>query len=229
MGEIGKDDLKEGKTALVTGGTVRLGLAISERLRAAGWKVITTSHRPDAGADITVDLSEPLGAAKLYSAALSLLGGNPPEALINNAALLSGDDAAVECLNFTTPQKLTILMAGRETRRGAVVNILDAQMDARDSERSAKYGESKRALKEYTVRSAAMFAETLRVNAVAPGPVLVPVGVREKAGETLIGRPDPEDVAAAVEFLLQARATTGVVLPVDGGMHILQERMGENE
>ena len=67
-----------------------------------------------------------------------------------------------------------------------------------------------------------MFAQTLRVNAVAPGPVLAPTGVRERAHETLLGRPRPEDVARAVEFLLDAESTTGAVIPVDGGQHLLE-------
>ena len=114
------------KTVLVTGGTVRLGAAIAERLRAEGWRVLTSSHRADAGADIVADLAEPMGAVKLYSAAMNLLGGNPPEALVNNAALFTGDDAAIAAVNLESPKKLTTLMAGRETGVGAVVNVLDA-------------------------------------------------------------------------------------------------------
>ena len=57
------------KSVLVTGGTVRLGKAIADRLCAEGWRVITSSHRADAGADIVADLAEPMGAAKLYAAA----------------------------------------------------------------------------------------------------------------------------------------------------------------
>ena len=63
------------RTVLVTGGTKRIGKAISDALRADGWRVITSSHRADAGADIVADLAEPLGAAKLYSACLRMLGG----------------------------------------------------------------------------------------------------------------------------------------------------------
>jgi len=66
-----------------------------------------------------------------------------------------------------------------------------------------------------------MFADTLRVNAVAPGPVLAPEGVREAAGETPLGRPAPGDVAEAVAFLLDAAATSGCVVPVDGGQSLL--------
>ena len=203
------------RTALVTGGTVRLGRAIAETLRARGWTVLTSSHRADAGADLTADLSEPLGAARLYGAALRLLGGHPPDALVNNAALFTGDAAALAAVNFEAPRKLTMLMAGRETGRGAVVNVLDARS------RDGAYGESKRALREFTVQAAAMFLDTLRVNAVAPGPVLPPEDVHEKAGETPLGRPRPQDVADAVAFLLEAEATTGCIVPVDGGQGLL--------
>ena len=207
------------RSVLVTGGTTRLGLAIAERLRAEGWRVIASSHRADSGADIVADLPEPLGAAKLYAACLRLLGGNPPDALVNNAALFAGDDAALEAVNLVAPQKLTMLMAGRETGRGAVVNILDCRVLC-GAEGEGAYFRTKRALLDYTLKSAAMFAETLCVNAVAPGPVLAPTEVHEKAGETPFGRPAPEDVASAVSFLLGARATGGCVVPVDGGQSL---------
>ena len=207
------------RSVLVTGGTTRIGLAIAERLRADGWRVIASSHRADSGADIVADLSEPLGAAKLYAACLRLLGGNPPDALVNNAALFAGDDAALEAVNLVAPQKLTMLMAGRETGRGAVVNVLDCRVLG-GAEGEGAYFSTKRALLDYTMKSAAMFAETLCVNAVAPGPVLAPTEVHEKAGETPFGRPAPEDVASAVSFLLSARATGGCVVPVDGGQSL---------
>ena len=212
------------RTVLVTGGTTRLGLAIAERLRGSGWRVLTSSHRPDAGADFVADLSGPMGAARLYAAALGALEGRPPDALVNNAALFTGDDAAVESVGFSAPQKLTMLMAGRETGRGAVVNVLDAAVLSRSlaaTSASPRYMAAKRALFDYTIKSSVMFADTLRVNAVAPGPVFAPVGVHEKAGETLLGRPRPEDVAKAVEFLLGADSTTGAVIPVDAGQHLV--------
>ncbi len=213
------------KTALVTGGTARLGCAIADRLRADGWRVLTSSHRADAGADIVADLSEPMGAAKLYSEALRLLGGVPPDALVNNAGLFTGDDAAVEAVNLESPRKLTMLMAGRETGRGAVVNVLDAAVLSQSSwssQASPRYAATKRALHEFTAKAAVMFADTLRVNAVAPGPVSAPDGVHEKAAETLLGRPSADAVADAVAFLLSAESTTGCTIPVDGGQHLLE-------
>ena len=235
------------KSVLVTGGTVRLGAAIAERLRADGWRVLTSSHRADAGADLVADLAEPMGPAKLYAAAMKLLDGNPPDALVNNAALFTGDAAAIAAVNLESPKKLTTLMAGRETGVGAVVNILDSAVlgslesvgslepiglgaatlndpnpTLNDSKRS--YLASKRALLDVTRSAAATFAATLRVNAVAPGPVLAPTDVHVKAGETLLDRrPTPDDVAAAVSYLLNAESTTGVVIPVDAGQHLMSE------
>ena len=231
------------KSVLITGGTVRLGAAIAERLRAGGWRVLTSSHRADAGADIVADLAEPMGAAKLYAAAMKILGGNPPDALVNNAALFTGDAAAIAAVNLESPKKLTMLMAGRETGVGAVVNILDSVIlgslgsvgsivlgsatlsdpNPTLSDPKRPYLASKRSLLDFTRSSAAMFAETLRVNAVAPGPVLAPTDVHVKAGETLLGRrPTAEDVAAAVSYLLDAESVTGVVIPVDAGQHLIR-------
>lgn len=209
------------KSVVVTGGTVRLGLAISAKLREDGWEVITTSHRSDAGADIVADLSEPMGAARLFAAACAKLGGRPPDALVNNAALFTGDDATLRMVNLESPRKLTMLMAGREEGVGCVVNILDCRVlgDVAESQRGA-YADGKRELLEWTRKSAAMFSSSLRVNAVAPGPVMPPEGVHELAGETPLGRPTPEDVAAAVAFLLDARRTSGCVVPVDGGQSL---------
>lgn len=209
------------KSVLITGGTTRLGLAIAERARAEGWRVITSSHRANAGADIVADLSEPMGAAKLYAEAMKILGGYPPDALVNNASLYVGEDAAVEAIGFIAPKKLTMLMAGRETAgRGVVVNILDTKVLGAQLDESA-YLCAKTSLRDYTLTSAVTFADTLRVNAVAPGPVLAPTQVHEAAGELLVARPTPADVAAAVMYLLSAESTTGCIIPVDAGKHLL--------
>ena len=204
------------KSVLVTGGTIRLGKAIADALRRRGWRVVTSSHRADAGADVVADLSEPLGAARLYAAACAAAGGTL-DAIVNNAALFTGDDATLEAVNLEAPKKLTMMLAGREDAQGAIVNIVDLRP------RDNAYGRTKAELVAYTRKSAALFAGSLRVNAVAPGPVLAPVGVHESAGETLLDRrPTPEDVADAVAYLLDAQSVTGVVLPVDSGQHLVE-------
>lgn len=211
------------RSVLVTGGTVRLGEAIAARLGAAGWQVLTSSHRLDAGADLVADLADPSGATTLYAAALRLLGGRPPDALVNNAALLVGDEATLRRVNVDSPNRLTTLMATRETGVGAVVNVLDSSALREADGDETSYLATKRALLAATRRSAALFAATLRVNGVAPGPVLAPTDMHMKAGETLLDRrPAASDVADAVAYLLDAESVTGVVLPVDAGQHLLE-------
>ena len=208
-------------TVLVTGGVKRLGKAIAEALRADGWRVLVSSHRADAGADLVADLSAPSGPAKLYAAALAAA----PDlcAIVNNAALFDGDDATLEAVNLVAPRKLTTLLAGREDGVSSVVNILDSRTLGPDEADDSPYVGTKRALLADTRKFAALFAQTLRVNAVAPGPVLPPEGRYEPSGEMLLDRrPTPEDVAAAVVYLLSAESVTGVVLPVDAGQHLLQ-------
>ena len=228
------------KTVLVTGGVSRLGLAIAARLRADGWRVVASSHRPDSGADVVADLSEPLGAAKLYAAACAFLVVLPHlmwaftgglammEEYVEGRMAFNPDDswfhrhiaAVLEAVNLEAPKKLTTLMACREEGRGSVVNILDCRVLGEAASGEGAYSRTKRELLDYTRKAAAMFADTLRVNAVAPGPVMPPVGASEKAGDTPLGRPTPEDVAEAVAFLLGAERTSGCVVPVDGGQSL---------
>lgn len=207
-------------TVLVTGGTRRIGKAIAEALWTAGWHVLVSSHRADAGADLVADLTDPSGAVRLYAAALAAA----PDlcAIVNNAALFDGEATALEAVNLTAPRKLTTLLAGREEVRGAVVNILDSRTLGPAHPTDSTYVRTKRELWADTRKFAALFAQTLRVNAVAPGPVLPPEGRHEPSGDMLLDRrPTPEDVASAVVYLLGAEAVTGTVIPVDAGQHLL--------
>lgn len=200
------------KTALVTGGTTRLGAAIAARLRADGWRVLASSHRPDAGADFVADLAQPGAADALFAAC------GPLDALVNNAALFRGAPAALAAVNLDAPVRLMDLMS---ERGGAVVNILDTRILGAAPPDDA-YARTKAALRDETLRAARASRPGFRVNAVAPGPVLAPVGAHERAGALLTARPTPEDVAAAVAFLLAAPSVTGCILPVDGGQHLLR-------
>ena len=191
-----------------------MGAAISGRLARDGWRVVTSSHRNDAGADVVADLSREGGAEALFGAAKALLGGVAPDAVVNNAALFDGPDDVVATLNFASPARLAELLALEPPPR-QVVNILDSRVLLREP--ATAYERSKARLLEETRGAARRFAGSVRVNAVAPGPVLVSPLVREKAGPTPLGRPTPEAVADAVAFLLSAQYTTGCVIPVDGG------------
>lgn len=213
------EDSRRG-TVLVTGGTRRIGKAIAGALRTTGWRVLVSSHRVDAGADFIADLTDPSGAVRLYAAALA----TAPDlcAIVNNAALFDGESAALEAVNLTAPRKLTTLLAGREGTRCTVVNILDSRTLGPSEPTDSVYVRTKRELWADTRKFAALFAQTLRVNAVAPGPVLPPEGRHEPSGDMLLDRrPTPEDVAEAVVYLLGAEAVTGAVIPVDAGQHLL--------
>lgn len=208
-------------TVLVTGGVRRLGKCIADELRARGWNVLAASHSPDSGADICVDLAAPDGPVRLYAEAIS----KAPDlcAIVNNAAVFRGDPAIVEALNLTAPRKLTMLLAGMEGRKCSVVNILDSKtLCPSEGDENDPYRKSKLDLLADTKKYAAMFAQSLRVNAVAPGPVLPPEGIHEPAGEMLLDRrPSPKDVAQAVAYLLEADCVTGAVIPVDSGQHLI--------
>lgn len=208
-------------TVLVTGGTRRLGRSIADALRADGWNVLVSSHRDVDGADIRADLSLPEGPARLYAEALAVA----PDlcAIVNNAALFRGDDATMEALNLIAPRKLTMFLAGREgAGLCSVVNILDSKVLGPASDHDTPYERTKRGLLADTRRFAAMFAQSLRVNAVAPGPILPPDGIHEPSGEMLLdARPTPQDVADAVSYLLSAKSVTGTVIPVDSGQHLV--------
>ena len=231
---------------LVTGGARRIGRAISKTLAAAGWRVLVHARRaddPDAlalaeelgGRAFFADLAEPLGPARLFNA---VCAAEPHlSAIVNNAALFSPadalspeDESRLMAVNAVAPEKLMTmlglrLMTNDENgqglpRMGAVVNLLDSRILSAPP--STPYARSKAALLDAQKRIAMQFATWMRVNGVAPGPVLAPVGVHEKGGETLLdARPAPEDVAEAVAYLLSAKAVTCCVLPIDSGQSLL--------
>lgn len=205
------------KSVLVTGGTVRLGRLLSGRLSAAGWKVVTSSHRSGSGADIVADLSQSGAADSLFYACRDILGGSAPDALVNNAALFRGTAEELEAVDLAAPARLVELMARESAGDGKVRSALciaDADALGPSSPGDTPYISAKRRLVESAVAAAKRHAGFLRVNVVAPGPVLVPTCGGVKASPAPFGRPAPDDVADAVLFLLSARCTTGAVIRV---------------
>ena len=216
-------------TVLVTGGARRLGKTIADALRARGWNVIAAS-RTSSDPAFAVDLAEPGGPARLFAAATAAA----PDlcAVVNNAAIFSHDaelppDEAtrLRAVNVDAPRALTELLAAHGG--GAVVNILDCRVIGRekhDPPGDTPYLRTKRELLEATRADAFRLAGRVRVNAVAPGPVLPPEACHERAGATPLGRhPTPQEVADAVAYLLSAESTTGAVIPVDGGQSLIPE------
>lgn len=217
---------------LVTGGAKRIGRAVCDVLRARGWTVLV--HSRDAANPLRAELSESGAAESLFRRALD--AAPDLRAIVNNASSFStapelppAESARLQRVNAAAPIELTSLLARRmrETgRRGAVVNLLDVRVLGSDDVCLTPYGRSKAVLRDATRRQAREEAPFVRVNAVAPGPVLAPAepSCAEPGGAVLLDRrPSPEDVAQAVAFLLEAESLTGQILAVDAGQSLLRD------
>jgi pteridine reductase len=206
--------------ALVTGGTGRVGSAISARLEREGWSVVAVG-RADG------DLSTAGAARDVVRKAAERLGGL--ELLVNAASdgfrplpveeLEEADwDAALGATakgSFFVTQAAAPLL--RETR-GVVVMIEDVAA-YQPWPSFAAHCAAKAAQAMLTKVFARALAPEVRVCGVAPGSVAVePEQSERRAAETLVGRVgSPEDVAEAVSFLAGADFVTGTTLVVDGG------------
>jgi len=233
----------EGKTALVTGAAHRLGRAVAEALAARGCGTIVHYHRSERDAEEAVaairalgvpatavyaDLSDPGGIEGFWNEALAAVA--PIQILVNAAASFPADDLAgleqetLEAalrLNTVAPLLLSRLFAAQGVP-GAIINVLDARMDA-PLRRHVSYGLSKQMLADLSRLMALEYAPMVRVNAVAPGLILPPPGMREEqrrqlAQMNLLERwGEPEDVARAIVYLAESPFVTGQTLYVDGG------------
>ena len=224
----------KGKRALVTGGAVRVGKAIVEALQAEGAEVVVHYLASEEEARALspfvarADLSNPDDLATLIEES------GPVDILVNNAALFTKDDLAAAApervrrefeVNLFAPMELTRRFAA-QTRAGAVINLLDRRVRANDPS-CLPYSISKKGLEELTKLAALDLAPGIRVNAVAPGPILPPpgsdgTGFAEMAGTVPLELfPTPADVADAALYLLKADYCAGQVIYVDGGQHLL--------
>lgn len=237
-----------GRTALVTGAATRLGRIIALRLGALGCNVVVHHHRNTVGAyqvcselqsrgveayAMQYDLGDPKTAGKLVDLARKV-AGKPIDFLVNNAADYPKSKMAnltwvglseTMALNAWAPFDLTRAFVAQAKKGGAVVNLLDTRMEDYDWDHVG-YILSKRMLAELTRYAAVEYAPNVRINGVAPGPVLAPTGEAEGTLERLSrhlplrAAPGPDDVADAVLYLLGARGVTGEVIHVDSGRHL---------
>ncbi len=234
------------QAALITGGARRIGRAVALALAQAGYAVVVHARRSRAAAEslaeeigrhggtahvVLADLADSAAVAGLVPAAAAF---GPLTLLVNSAAEFEPDDIATlerarfertMAVNLAAPLFLIQAFAAQAPAGAAIVNIVDQRV-LRPRTRFLSYGLSKSALGAATVMLAQALAPAIRVNAVAPGPVLPSPRqsaeqFAEQAARLPLGRgPSPEEVAEAVVYLARAASVTGVTIAVDGGQHL---------
>jgi NAD(P)-dependent dehydrogenase (short-subunit alcohol dehydrogenase family) len=131
----------------------------------------------------------------------------------------------IMALNLRAPFLIAQEAARHLSDGGSIVNIADLAAFETWPD-YIPHGASKSALVYITRALARLLAPRVRVNGVAPGTILPPEDLGQRAQERLAQTTplqrwgDPEDVAQAVLYLLEARYVTGEVIFVDGGRHI---------
>lgn len=238
------------QTAVVTGGAVRIGRELALALAETGWQVVVHfGQSAEAAAETVADIRQRGGRACSIAADLAdpvlaaetVLGRAEEEfgrvsLLVNNAAVFEGGSLAET--DTETWERLFVInlqapyffcqrfVAGLgEEGHGQIINLADWRGLKLDPRRLA-YSLTKQALVGLTRALARELAPRVRVNAVAPGPVLPPPGTEMEvleaaAAETPLQRTgSPADVVAAVSYLLAAELVTGEVLSVAGGAQL---------
>ncbi|HXO52019.1 MAG TPA: SDR family oxidoreductase [Mycobacterium sp.] len=186
-----------GRTALVTGSTGGLGVAIASALAAQGAFVIVSGRDKARGDAVVAGIRSAGGTSELVVADLgagehevrrlaeqaTVVGGGRIDILVNNAAMLfmpaPTADISEQALrdafavNVFAPFLLTAALAPAMVQRGngAIVNI-GSITGLRASDGSAIYSANKAAVHSFTQSWAAEYGRFgVRVNAVAPGPI----------------------------------------------------------
>lgn len=237
-----------GRVALVTGGAHRVGRALSTALANAGMRVAINYNSSSAEADDLVrelsasghecrayrcDLTHADAARSLIGSVTQDLGGL--DVLVNSAAVMRRtpvDDVTVDewdamfALNLRAPFFLS--QAARPYLRkanGCIVNLADLAAFETWPD-YVPHGVSKAGVVQMTRALARTFAPEIRVNAIAPGAVLLPDNWDDSARAHFatttplrrIG--SPNDVVDAMLYLIRADYVTGDTLLVDGGRHV---------
>ena len=238
------------KVALVTGSATGVGRACAVRFARLGFAVAVNYSKSEAEAAETAELVRAAGApVKVYRASVGDHGADPG-VVADAAATFGGLDVLVNnagTTHFIPHTDLDALtdavwddifrvnvkgafyacraaMPHLKARGGNIVNVTSvAGLSGQGS--SVPYCASKAALNCVTLSLARAFGPEVRVNAVAPGPILTrwlagrEAHVAKFLEQAPLGRAaDPDDIADAVVYLATGTTlTTGQVLVVDGG------------
>ena len=193
-----------GKTALVTGGGVRIGRALALALAGRGANLLIHYGRSGGPAEAVrdearrlgvraeihcADLADPVQVAGVVPAARAAFGG--VDVLVNNAAIFPEEDRFEDtdvalwdrlfAINLRAPFLLCQAFAAHRARapEGAIVNVADARTRQPAADHFA-YRLTKGGLWQMTEMLAGELAPAVRVNAVALGAILPPPGQDER-------------------------------------------------
>lgn len=239
---------------LITGAATRIGAAIARRLATKNMRIILHFYQSEsaagtlvdelrgAGADITL-WQQDLRSPTLKDACKKLIRGTGPiDTLINNAAVFYPDQDKLGTItpdfwqhvmqvNAWAPLCLMQEMAAAlpNSAQGNIVNILDQRV-MNISHAFPVYTTSKSALWALTQNMARALAPNIRVNAIAPGHVLPTAGEDEnkfqaRQAKTPLGTgATPEQIAEAIQMILNTPSMTGACIPLDGGEHLIAKQ-----
>ncbi len=233
--------------ALVTGAGRRVGRILAIVLGSRGYDIAVHYYlSATEAAETAAELERRGGHGRLFQA--NLEDACAPAQLVRDVVASMGrldvvvNSAAVMVrtpLGHVTPESWDFILdlnlrgpfliaqeaANHLPEGGVIVNIAD--LSAFETWPAfIPHGVSKAALVHLTRALARVLAPRIRVNAVAPGTVLLPEGWDPAASERLRETTplkrwgSPEDVARAVLYLLDATYVTGETLLVDGGRHV---------
>ena len=240
------------RVVLVTGGAKRVGAAICRRLHAAGANLMLhyrasagearllqaeLNHlRADSVALIQADLNDLPKLSAIVEQTVQRFGRL--DALVNNASSFYATpigaltaDAWEDLLGTNLRAPLFLAQAAATALRkaqGAIVNIADVHAE-RPLKNYVAYSVAKAGLVGLTRSLARELAPEVRVNAIAPGPILWPedgsfdeLSRQRIISHTLLRREgSPDDIAKAVHYLIaDAGYVTGETIHVDGGRHV---------
>jgi pteridine reductase len=243
-----KPDPLAGRCVLVTGGAKRLGAAMARRLHAAGADIVVHYHRSRPAADQLVaelqatragsalavcgDLQDVQRLPTLVDAAVARYGRL--DVLINNASTFYptpvGTITAAQFddlvgTNLRAPLFLAQAAApALRATQGLIINMVDIH-GRRPLKAHPAYSAAKAGLVMLTKSLARELGPEIRVNGIAPGPVLWPERDLDEAlkaeiiGKTALKRSgSPDDIARTALFLAtEAPYVTGQIIAVDGG------------
>ncbi|MEM7047275.1 MAG: SDR family oxidoreductase [Pseudomonadota bacterium] len=236
------------KTALVTGGGVRIGQDMALHLAKAEWAVVihcrhsldqaqkTVAQINNGGghaALVQADLDDPHQVDDLISRAQEAIG-DPITLLVNSASTFEDDNAETFTReswyrhmnsNLYAPVMLSRDMAAALPDRGLIINMLDQRV-VHTKVNYFSYSIAKSALWTATKMLARTYAPRLRVNAIAPGMMLKSDAVPEERFAALLAatpmaRPlELSDIRRALDFIIHTEGLTGHMIPIDGGEHL---------